>query len=218
MARLTLGRFVRCVLLVAALWLALALIATFVVFARPIEGVTENAPLQSAAVPQAAVVRSFPPVALSPGPNDVFPYSCTFQCSANDVVVEAIWFGDEWGNAVCNCTPGQPVTGNLWAQVDNGTGTSRYAVKLVYTYTMGATQYMTFTCLADVVPPGVSTYPLQSLVWTCGESLTFQQVVVSWHTSPARTCENTQQGSNACPPGGAILGQHGDHCGSATYR
>ncbi|MGB2984144.1 MAG: Ig-like domain-containing protein, partial [Candidatus Bipolaricaulia bacterium] len=111
---------------------------------------------------------------------------CGFGCSANDVnVVEA------YVDAPETCVPGDLLTAGLYVTFLNGTNSNRYAVRLLgELYVGGRFEQSLDECVIDTMPPGSTTVLLSTVSWTCGESLEFLIVTVSWSAN-RETCGDT---------------------------
>ena len=119
---------------------------------------------------------------------------CGFGCTANDVTLTQLYLADANGNPLPTCTPGETVTGYVWGDFYNNSGTNRYAVVLlgdVYINGQYASTLQTGStpgvCGGDTIPAGSSSNELTSITWTCGQAVDLRNVTVSWDTS-ATTC------------------------------
>jgi len=112
--------------------------------------------------------------------------NCDWKCTSNDVVVtEIVMSGPDL------CSLGDPVSGQLLLTLYNRTGTDRYAVRvLADLYVDGLYETSFDDCVAESVPPGTTTLVLAVVDWTCGESLEFRDLIVSW-TTKEESCGDT---------------------------
>ena len=112
--------------------------------------------------------------------------NCDWKCTSNDVVVtEIVMSGPDL------CSSGDPVSGQLLLTLYNRTGTDRYAVRvLADLYVDGLYETSFDDCVAESVPPGTTTLVLAVVDWTCGESLEFRDLIVSW-TTKEESCGDT---------------------------
>jgi len=128
------------------------------------------------------------PVAFS----DNWP-NCNFQCEANDVTISRLWLGDDAGNELSACTPGEGQKANLWVEFHNDAKSPRYAVILLADLYMNGTLsrsiYDDGPCITDSIPPrSVQSFPLYSLVWNCGDEVKLARLILSWETAKETSC------------------------------
>ena len=98
---------------------------------------------------------------------------------------------DAYVDAPDTCTPGETVTAGLYVTFVNGTRTNRYAVRMLGDLYVGGSRDQSFDeCVVDTMTPGSTTVRLATVSWTCGESLEFRIVTVSWSAN-AETCADT---------------------------
>ena len=104
---------------------------------------------------------------------------CNWRCTSGDVTIDAIYvIGPD------TCELGETLTASIYADFDNGTNKERYAVRLLADLFIDGSYEMSFDeCVAETVPPGLSTVLLTSVSWTCGQSIELRDVIVSWSTS-----------------------------------
>jgi uncharacterized repeat protein (TIGR01451 family) len=199
---------------VSVLWVALLLLGAFaiVVSARPADSpyVAASGPPTVAAEPsdaKASAILSGDAAALLLAPG-VWP-ECSFNCAANDVQVTSMYFADEYGNPICECTPGEQVSGHLWATLYNNAGSERQAVRLIYDLQMNGDppQLGLEACLTDTYQAKTEIVDVQvaEIVWTCGTELNVSNLIVSWFAPGSGVdCSTTscpQPGKSWCNPG-----------------
>lgn len=126
-------------------------------------------------------------------PNASWP-SCGFNCEAGDVSLTQLYLADANGDPLPTCTAGTPVTGYIWGDFYNNTGTDRYAIVLLgdlYINNVFNSSLQTGSvagvCGGNIIPSGTTSTSLTSLQWTCGDAVDLRNVVVSWDTSDT-TC------------------------------
>jgi PKD repeat protein len=109
--------------------------------------------------------------------------NCGFNCRANDVIVSQLYV-----DVPDTCSPGEVLTAGLFVRLENGTNSDRYAVRFLGDlYVAGVYEQSFDECVSDTMPPGTSTLLLASVSWSCGETLEFRDLVVSWSANP-ETC------------------------------
>jgi len=127
---------------------------------------------------------------------DVWP-GCNWVCTAGDTQVTRAWLGDINGDELPTCTPGSPVTAYIWVEIENQTGTTRYAVWLtaaIYIYTNGnLTQSDLDRCIADTISAKSTMEDwVYNFTWTCGSVVVLANhpqvdpedgLIISWLTS-----------------------------------
>jgi len=117
-----------------------------------------------------------------------------WNCSAGDTQVVRVWLGDASGEELSTCDPGDIVNAYVWVEIENTTGTERYAVWLTAgIYVGGTLNYTIDRCVAATVPPKTATNAtVDSFNWTCGSVVELSNhpdvdpvhgLVVSWLTS-----------------------------------
>ena len=112
------------------------------------------------------------------GSSNAYP-NCDWHCKANDVRVVGAYV-----DAPATCSMGQTVTAELYIVLDNESGGTRHAVRLLADlYVGGRKQESLDTCIAEALPPGASSFSLEQVSFACGASLEFRNLVVSWAAS-----------------------------------
>ena len=117
---------------------------------------------------------------------------CVSGCQANDLTVTSLWLV-----APVTCTPGTPVSAELWARFEKNTQSERDCVVFVGDiYVNGALYQLNFwKRVADVFPAGQGTYDfkLTDITWTCGYTMEVRNILIFWSTKgPCNdTCANT---------------------------
>ncbi|MCK5863221.1 MAG: hypothetical protein KAH38_12100, partial [Candidatus Hydrogenedentes bacterium] len=111
--------------------------------------------------------------------------SCDEQgnpCQANDVNMLGAYVGDINGNALAICQYGETVSGYLWAELFNGTGTSRYAVQVnLDVYLDGVYDSSINACAYDLMTAGQQSYALLgSISYTCGQQFSVHNTWIAW--------------------------------------
>jgi len=138
---------------------------------------------------------------VSAAPPDAWP-NCNWNCTANDLQITRLWLsGDNTtGNPLPPCNTGDLVTAYIWAEIDNGTGTDRYAAWLIFDLYIGGVQSgpRVVECVADTILSGTTMLPISDQInWTCGQevelkgpSVPGEGPVISWSTN-VESCLDT---------------------------
>lgn len=127
--------------------------------------------------------------------------NCTFQCKEGDVDVNDLWLGDANGDVLPPCSQGSQVTAYLWARLSNSASSARYAVILLANVYVNEALQKSFydqgLCILDVIPPkSVSSMPVYSFSWTCGQNVSIKRLVLSWETAKGTSCANARRKCN----------------------
>jgi uncharacterized repeat protein (TIGR01451 family) len=131
---------------------------------------------------------------------------CNWNCTSGDVTVTRVWLGDDTGAELGTCDPGDPVTAYIWVRIYNGTGTERYAVRLIFDLYIDDTPISVGeeVCVAEIGPKATfEEYVYGPIPWTCGEEVQLRGPsdlggpVLSWSVnaelcSDAPTCASRQ--------------------------
>jgi len=108
---------------------------------------------------------------------------CVSGCTANDVTVTSLWLV-----APADCTPGTPVSAQMWGRFQKNAMALRYCIYFVADiYMNGALHQLNFwTRVADDLPRGHGTFDfkLADITWTCGATLEVGNILVFWSTTP----------------------------------
>lgn len=123
---------------------------------------------------------------------------CKFQCKAGDVRVVDLWLGDAEGNALLSCDQNSKATAYLWVRIQNNANDPRYALILLADVYLNGELLKSFydqgICLRDsIAPKAISSVPLFSFPWSCGEELRIKRLVLSWETSSKVTCDSANR-------------------------
>ena len=118
---------------------------------------------------------------------------CKFQCQANDVTVSRLWLGDDQGNDIAPGETGEKRSCNLWAQFKNNANSPRYAAILLADLYLNGTLSQSFydqgLCALDIIDPkSIISRPLYHLMWTGGEDVMLNRLVLSWETAKGASC------------------------------
>ncbi|NLD45091.1 MAG: PKD domain-containing protein, partial [Chloroflexi bacterium] len=118
--------------------------------------------------------------------------NCGWGCTANDVTVSRFWLADAAGNPLTStCTPGQPVTAYLWAEIVSTQNSTRYATAFMATYTVGSNVYSLDTCVAPSNISGTGVYDINvgQVEWACGQEMKIVSGVLAWTTKKNVVCD-----------------------------
>jgi hypothetical protein len=104
------------------------------------------------------------------------------SCGANDVSLNEVYFGDASGAHLTPCTSGSNVTAYIWGNFTNNTGTSRYAVWLIFDLWLnGSLANSSIQCDLDVIAPGSALGQIWGpMSWECGQEARIKNLIVSW--------------------------------------
>lgn len=106
---------------------------------------------------------------------------CVSGCTANDVTVTSLWL------VAPDCTPGTPVTAELWARFQKNAQAERYCIYFVGDIYIGGVlhQLNYWKRVADVFPAGQGTfdYKLTNITWPCGATMEVKNILVFWRTT-----------------------------------
>jgi hypothetical protein len=125
---------------------------------------------------------------------------CKFQCQANDVTVSRLWLGDDRGNDIAPGVTGEKRSCNLWAQFKNNANSPRYAAIMLADLFLNGTLNQSFydqgLCVLDVIDPkSTISRPVYHLIWTEGEDVMLNRLVLSWETAKGASCT---EGNRKC--------------------
>ena len=128
------------------------------------------------------------PVVVSAG--DVWP-DCNWVCEAADVRAERVWLGDEYGNELVPCTPGENVTAHIWFECYNNANNPRYALIVLGNITINhELQTSLDECVLDsIAAQNTTRVDVYSFNWTCGDVVEIRNLVLSVEPSET-TCAN----------------------------
>ncbi len=123
---------------------------------------------------------------------------CNFKCRAGDVEVKDIWIGDSQGNFLSTCNPGSPGTVYIWITFENNANSPRYAVILLADIYVNGILKKTFydqgLCVLGSIPPkAISSMPIYSLSWSCGQQIWLKRLVLSWETAHGASCADADR-------------------------
>lgn len=123
---------------------------------------------------------------------------CKFQCQANDVTVSRLWLGDDQGNDIVSGEPGEKRSCILWAQFKNNANSPRYAAILLADLYLNGTLSQSFydqgLCVLDTIgPKSTNAYPIRTLIWTRGEEVMLNRLVLSWETAKDASCTQAKR-------------------------
>ncbi|MDH3796807.1 MAG: hypothetical protein OER83_08035, partial [Flavobacteriaceae bacterium] len=131
-------------------------------------------------------------------PNPLDDPSCTVtsgDCTSKDLELVGAFLDIE--TTECNsCDEGDQVVANLYLSINNTTGSTRtsFAVfgNLTITDPNGNVNVEAISrCSGSLPPSTISTLPYGQITYTCGDSLSLTDLVLSWtDASPNSTCEN----------------------------
>ena len=140
-------------------------------------------------------------VGLSAAAADTYP-NCNWRCTANDVAAVRIYV-----DAANSCSSGQTITAGVYITFNNGTNSSRYAVRLLADlYVDGQVTRSFNECVASTMSPGVSDIRLATISFPCGAQIEFRNIILSWSASP-ESCSDTPRCSSRaakCWSGGTV--------------
>jgi PKD repeat protein len=132
---------------------------------------------------------------------DTYP-NCSWGCTANDVTAVRIRV-----DAPDACSTGQTITAGVYVTFNNGTKTTRYAVRLLADLYVDGHRARSFDeCVADTMSSGTSDIRLTTISFPCGAAIEFRNIVLSWSASP-ESCSDTPDCSSRtakCWNGGTV--------------
>ena len=132
------------------------------------------APASEAKIPDVSVSG----VAGSPPPGDCW------KCSAKEVQGLTLWIGDENGNRLLNCTPGQPLqAAYVWADIKINPSDRYEALARFQLLVNSTTVYSGVVCFSDAMS-GSGSYKLMAVPGSpvCGDSILLRNLQIGWHT------------------------------------
>ena len=126
---------------------------------------------------------------------------CSWNCNANDVVVNRMWLGDADGSELDTCKPGEPVTAYVWVEFENKTNSQRYAVILFGDlFINDVLDSPIDECVLEHIPKNaVTSANLTSINWTCGDEVELRNAYVVWKPSH-ETCADVTRDCSEYPP------------------
>jgi len=145
---------------------------------------------------------AFAPVAMAA---DVWP-NCSWTCKANDTDVTRAWLGNcTTGADLGRCNLGDPVETCIWVTIENR-GAKRYQVYLIYNLSInGGNKGQIVECVVDTLPAhNTSDYNIQTLNWTCGDSVSLNNTICTWTTNKCNCSVN----DTPCCAGGNCSCKH----------
>lgn len=124
--------------------------------------------------------------------------TCGFKCQANDVNMSHFWLGDDRGNDLIPGEIGEKIPCVLWAQFSNNANSPRYAPVLLADLYLNGTLSQSFydqgLCILDTIKPKSTVdLPVCHLIWTRGEEIMLNRLVLSWETDKGASCTQSDR-------------------------
>jgi hypothetical protein len=114
------------------------------------------------------------------------------------MTLNRLWLGDAEGRELSPCSSGEPINAYLWAEFNNKASSPRYSVILLadlyVNKSLERSYYQDSPCVLGLIAPkSISSSPIYSFNWNCGEEIRLSRLILSWETAQGSKCSNAKR-------------------------